>query len=102
MKPANVKRREFLAAAAAVPLILPQTVFGANKKLNIGFIGMGGDDAATRRAATAGSQVGVVEAHALLGQGVDVGRLNDGMPVASEIILGDVVGDEEDDVRFLG
>lgn len=42
MKPANVKRREFLAAAAAVPLILPQTVFGANKKLNIGFIGMGG------------------------------------------------------------
>ncbi len=36
-----MKRREFLAAAAAAPLILPNTVFGANKKLNVGFIGMG-------------------------------------------------------------
>ena len=61
-----------------------------------------GDDAASGGAAAARGQVGVVEAHALLGQGVDVGRLDDGMPVASEILLGDVVRNEEDDVRFVG
>ena len=60
------------------------------------------NDTASGRAATAGGQVGVVEAHAFLGQGVDVGRLDDGMSVASEGVLGDVVGDEEDDVRFVG
>ncbi|MFP6872654.1 MAG: hypothetical protein VCA55_04015, partial [Verrucomicrobiales bacterium] len=37
-----MKRRKFLAAAAAAPLILPRSVFGANKKLNVGLIGMGG------------------------------------------------------------
>jgi len=37
-----MQRREFLAGAAAASLILPHTVFGANKKLNVGFIGMGG------------------------------------------------------------
>ena len=37
-----MKRRTFLAATAAAPAILPRSVFGANKKLNIGFIGMGG------------------------------------------------------------
>ena len=47
-----------------------------------------GDDAASGGAAAARGQVGVVEAHALLGQGVGVGRLDDGMPVASEILLG--------------
>ena len=61
-----------------------------------------GDDAASGGAAAARGQVGVVEAHALLGQGVDVGRLDDGMPVASEVVLGDVVGNEENDVRFVG
>ncbi len=42
MNPVCMKRREFLAVAAVAPLILPHTVFGANKKLNVGFIGMGG------------------------------------------------------------
>ena len=37
-----MKRRTFIAAAAAAPIILPRTVFGANNKLNIAFIGMGG------------------------------------------------------------
>jgi len=37
-----MKRRTFLAAAAIAPAILPRSVFGANKKLNIGFVGMGG------------------------------------------------------------
>jgi predicted dehydrogenase len=37
-----MKRRTFLAAAATTPFILPRSVFGANKKLNIAFIGMGG------------------------------------------------------------
>jgi len=37
-----MKRRTFIAAAAAAPVILPRTVFGANNKLNIAFIGMGG------------------------------------------------------------
>ena len=42
MKVLFMKRRTFLAAAVALPTILPSTVFGANKKLNIAFIGMGG------------------------------------------------------------
>ena len=37
-----MKRRSILAAASAAPLILPRNVFGANRKLNIGYIGMGG------------------------------------------------------------
>ena len=37
-----MKRRIFIAAAAAAPVILPRTVFGANNKLNIAFVGMGG------------------------------------------------------------
>ena len=37
-----MKRRTFLATTVAAPAILPRSVFGANKKLNIGFIGMGG------------------------------------------------------------
>ena len=37
-----MKRRTFLAATAIAPAILPHSVFGANKKLNIGFVGMGG------------------------------------------------------------
>mgnify|MGYP000215154267 CR=1 FL=1 len=36
-----MKRRTFIAAAAAAPVILPRTVFGANNRLNIAFIGMG-------------------------------------------------------------
>ena len=37
-----MKRRTFLMATAIAPAILPRSVFGANKKLNIGFVGMGG------------------------------------------------------------
>ncbi len=37
-----MKRRTFLAAAVAMPVVLPRVVFGANQKLNIAFIGMGG------------------------------------------------------------
>ena len=42
MKVYFMKRRTFLAAAVAVPVIVPRTVFAASKKLNIAFIGMGG------------------------------------------------------------
>ncbi len=37
-----MKRRTFLAATAAMPVFLRSTVFGANQKLNIAYIGMGG------------------------------------------------------------
>ena len=37
-----MRRRTFLAAVAAAPVIVPNTVFGAGKKLNIAYIGMGG------------------------------------------------------------
>lgn len=37
-----MKRRTFLTATAAAPFILRSTVFGASKRLNIAFIGMGG------------------------------------------------------------
>ena len=37
-----MKRRSLLAAASAAPLILPHNVFGANRKLNIAYVGMGG------------------------------------------------------------
>lgn len=37
-----INRRSFLAAATAAPFILPRSVSGANRKLNIAFIGMGG------------------------------------------------------------
>ena len=39
-----MKRRTFLTAATAstAPLILPRSVFGADQKLNIAFVGMGG------------------------------------------------------------
>jgi hypothetical protein len=41
-----MKRRTLLSAVAATSasLILPRTVFGAEKKLNVAFIGMGGED----------------------------------------------------------
>jgi predicted dehydrogenase len=42
MKVLFMKRRTFLAAAVTLPTVLPSTVFGAHKKLNIAFIGMGG------------------------------------------------------------
>jgi len=45
MTNAKLSRRSFIggtAALAVTPLILPRSVFGANEKLNIGFIGMGG------------------------------------------------------------
>ena len=38
----NIKRRAFLAATAAAPVIIRNSVIGANRKLNIAFIGMGG------------------------------------------------------------
>lgn len=38
----TIKRRTFIAATAAAPVILPKTIFGADRKLNIAFIGMGG------------------------------------------------------------
>jgi len=37
-----MKRRTFLAAVAAAPTVLSSTVFGASNRLNIAFIGMGG------------------------------------------------------------
>ena len=37
-----MKLMTFLAATSISPAILPRSVFGANKKLNIGFVGMGG------------------------------------------------------------
>ena len=37
-----MKRRTFLAAVATAPAFLSRTVFGANNRLNIAFIGMGG------------------------------------------------------------
>ena len=42
MSAQTIKRRTFLAATAIAPTILPRSVFGAGKKLNIGFVGMGG------------------------------------------------------------
>jgi predicted dehydrogenase len=37
-----MKRRTLLSASATAPLILPRNIFGADKKLNVAFIGMGG------------------------------------------------------------
>ena len=38
----TMKRRTFLATAAVAPAVLPRNLFGANNRLNIAFIGMGG------------------------------------------------------------
>jgi predicted dehydrogenase len=38
----SINRRTFIGAAALSPLILPRSVFGAERKLNVAFIGMGG------------------------------------------------------------
>ena len=45
--------------------------------------------------------VGVGEAHALLGQLVEMGRFMEGVAIASEFRPTEVVGQHEDDVRFL-
>ena len=37
-----VNRRHFLGVAAALPLLDPKRVLGANDRLRVGFIGMGG------------------------------------------------------------
>lgn len=37
-----MNRRTFLRSAAAFPLVARRTVLGANDRLNIGFIGLGG------------------------------------------------------------
>ena len=37
-----MNRRHFLGAAAALPLLDPKRVLGANDRLRVGFIGMGG------------------------------------------------------------
>src|ERR1035437_9009144 len=39
---ACVNRRHFLGAAAALPLLDPKRVLGANDRIRVGFIGMGG------------------------------------------------------------
>jgi len=39
---AHMNRRNFLKTTAAVPLVVPSRVFGANDRIRLGFIGLGG------------------------------------------------------------
>jgi hypothetical protein len=57
-----------------------------------------GNDAAATGAAAAGGQVGLVEAHPVLGQGVYAGGLDMRMAVTSKVILGDIIRDEKNNV----
>ena len=58
-----------------------------------------GDDAAPGRTATACGQVGPRKQHPFTRQLVDVGRLNDFTPVATEITGGDIIREIEDEIR---
>jgi hypothetical protein len=51
---------------------------------------------------TGGTDVKIVEAHALFPQAVGVGSLEVGVPVGVDVSIALVVGENEDDVRFLG
>jgi len=60
-----------------------------------------GNDARSARAATARSEIGVREKDAFLGEGVDVWRAGVNAAIASEIVVTDVVGHEDHEVRAL-
>ena len=69
------------------------------KLLGIGLVRVGaGDDAGPAGAARADRQVGVCEAHATLGQAVEVRRANAGVAGAAEVVPCEVVGDDENNV----
>ena len=69
------------------------------KLLGIGLVRVGaGDDAGPAGAARADRQVGVGEAHATLGQAVEVRRANAGVAGAAEVVPCEVVGDDENNV----
>ncbi len=57
-----------------------------------------GNDAASAGAATTDRQVGLIKSHPTRGETIDVWRLNNGMPIATMILLGNIIGDEEDEV----
>ena len=52
------------------------------------------------RGAHGGPAVTLGEARALLGHAVQVGRLDELLPVAADVALGEVIAEDEDDVRF--
>ena len=61
-----------------------------------------GDDATTAWTTAARGQVGIVKTHTIGSQGVGAGRLDGWVAITAKILLGDIVGDEEDDVRSFG
>ena len=65
---------------------------------------LAGQDDGTARTADRVRDEGPVEAHALLGDAVDVGRLDQlaGIPVRADGLISMVIGIDEDDVRLLG
>ncbi|MCR9120152.1 MAG: Gfo/Idh/MocA family oxidoreductase, partial [bacterium] len=71
----NISRRKFIAssiaagaAASSLPLVIPSTAFGANERLNIGVIGVGGRGAADLAAVAGENIVALCD--------VDTNRLN--------------------------
>ena len=58
-----------------------------------------GDDAAATRAATGSGQVSVGKTHAVGRQVVDCGRFDVGMPITTDVVIRNIVGDEKDNIR---
>jgi len=61
-----------------------------------------GDDAATTGAATASRQISVIEAHATRCQSIGVWGLYRRMAITAEILLGDIISNEENNVCRFG
>ena len=57
-----------------------------------------GDDTAPGWTAAADGKVGIVKAHPVARKRINLRCLDHSMPVTAEIILGDVIGNEEDDI----
>lgn len=58
-----------------------------------------GDDAAPARAATTRGTIGLIKSQSASGQVVDMRRLDDRVPITSDIILGNIVRDKEDKIK---
>ena len=61
-----------------------------------------GHQRGTGGSADAGAGVGLGEAHALGCHAVEVRRLNQLLPVATDVAHGEVIGEDEDEVGFFG
>ena len=56
------------------------------------------DDATPAGATTTDAKIGIIKPQSIAGQAVDVGRLNRRMPIASDVLLRNIIRDKENEI----